>query len=112
MTERDLQLRVIRDPFPGLERVAWVELRGPLNSRTVLRFQPAMHSLTASGYCWLFLDLSRATAVTSTGLGSLLVYADQVKLMGGSMTLTAVPAKLAVIFRFMRLDEQIAVVPA
>ena len=76
-----------------------VELTGAIDGRSITDFTDFVDRLYEGGTRWFLVDMSGIKYVNSTGLGSLVKYADQFRARGGGMVLFEVPPKVKVIIK-------------
>lgn len=105
------QVRVIRDPFPDLEGLAWIEARGPVNEDHIEEFQAAIEPLLTEGYIWLHFDLSEATYLMDTAWGALVRCSDVVQRAGGEVILIGLGGKSRMFVEMMGLGGFFTILP-
>src|SRR5579862_4231498 len=91
-------------PVEGDETARLVELSGAIDGNTVPDFQTLLEQMKKEGVRRLILDMSKIKYVNSTGLGSLVKYADSFKSSGGGMALIKVPAKVKIVIEMLGLN--------
>src|SRR5271169_820223 len=74
-------------PVDGDDLARIAELSGAIDGNTVPDFQQMLEKVKTEGVRRLILDMSKIKYVNSTGLGSLVKYADSFKNSGGGMAL-------------------------
>lgn len=84
-------------------QAALAEMAGAIDGTTVVSFQDALEDMKKKGVQRLVLDMSKIKYVNSTGLGSLVKYADAFKSSGGGMALIKVPAKVKIVIEMLGL---------
>ncbi|RMG18147.1 MAG: STAS domain-containing protein [Planctomycetota bacterium] len=100
MAGLDIKLTTIE----GDDLSALAEMTGAIDGNTVPSFQAALEELKGKGIRRLVLDMSKIKYVNSTGLGSLVKYADAFKSNGGGMALIKVPAKVKIVIEMLGLN--------
>jgi anti-anti-sigma factor len=88
----------------GEENSALAEMTGAIDGNTVPSFQATLEEIKTRGIRRLVLDMSKIKYVNSTGLGSLVKYADTFKSTGGGMALIKVPAKVKIVIEMLGLN--------
>lgn len=95
----------------GEDATALAEMTGAIDGNTVSAFQEKLEQIKAEGYQRLVLDMSKIKYVNSTGLGSLVKYADSFKQSGGGMALIKVPAKVKIVIEMLGLNAFFDICP-
>lgn len=88
----------------GDDLSALAEMTGAIDGNTVPSFQATLEEIKTKGIRRLVLDMSKIKYVNSTGLGSLVKYADTFKSTGGGMALIKVPAKVKIVIEMLGLN--------
>ena len=101
MSELDVQFSEMTEA-PGIE---FAELAGAIDASTVHIFQNELEDARKRGVTKLIMDISKIKYVNSTGLGSLVKYADTFKAGGGGIVLLRVPAKVKIVIEMLGLHE-------
>jgi anti-anti-sigma factor len=101
MSELDIQFSEL-DDAPGIH---FAELSGAIDASTVHIFQNQLEDARKRGVTKLVMDISKIKYVNSTGLGSLVKYADTFKAGGGGVVLLRVPAKVKIVIEMLGLHE-------
>src|SRR5437588_9414462 len=91
-------------PVDGDDSARVAELSGAIDGNTVPDFQQMLEKVKTEGVRRLILDMSKIKYVNSTGLGSLVKYADSFKNSGGGMALIKVPAKVKIVIEMLGLN--------
>ena len=99
----DLKIRFSR--FTSARDVFLAELVGSIDASTVHIFQQELEKARRQGVSKLVLDISKIKYVNSTGLGSLVKYADAFRSAGGGLVLLKVPPKVKIVIEMLGLDE-------
>lgn len=100
MAGLDIQFKKIAQvPGGGVAQLA-----GAIDGNTILEFQGALDDIQKSGVTKLVLDFSQVKYVNSTGLGSLVKYADTFRQSGGGVALMRVPAKVKIVIEMLGLN--------
>jgi anti-anti-sigma factor len=87
------------------EGVKKVELTGAIDAASITQLTDFVDDLYEDGTRWFLVDMRGIKYVNSTGLGSLVKYADQFTERGGGMVLFALPPKVKVIIKMLGLDS-------
>lgn len=87
------------------EGVKKVELTGAIDAASITQLTDFVDDLYENGTRWFLVDMRGIKYVNSTGLGSLVKYADQFTERGGGMVLFALPPKVKVIIKMLGLDS-------
>lgn len=95
----------------GEDATALAEMTGAIDGNTVSNFQEKLEQIKAEGHRRLVLDMSKIKYVNSTGLGSLVKYADSFKQSGGGMALIKVPAKVKIVIEMLGLNAFFDICP-
>ena len=82
-----------------------VELQGAIDAASITELTDFVDELYDGGTRWFLVDMRGIKYVNSTGLGSLVKYADQFTERGGGMVLFALPPKVKVIIKMLGLDS-------
>lgn len=103
----DIKLKTI----DGDDVSALAEMTGAIDGNTVPSFQETLEEIKTKGIQRLVLDMSKIKYVNSTGLGSLVKYADAFKSSGGGMALIKVPAKVKIVIEMLGLNAFFDICP-
>ena len=95
----------------GDDLSALAEMTGAIDGNTVPNFQQTLEEIKTKGIRRLVLDMSKIKYVNSTGLGSLVKYADTFKSSGGGMALIKVPAKVKIVIEMLGLNAFFDICP-
>jgi len=87
----------------NMQGAAVVDLTGAIDTTTVVEFQDKLEALKGKGQKKLVLNLEGIKYVNSTGLGSLVKFADSFANSGGGIMLAKVPPKVKVVFEMLGL---------
>ena len=98
-------------PVDGDDSARVAELSGAIDGNTVPDFQQMLERVKTEGVRRLILDMSKIKYVNSTGLGSLVKYADSFKNSGGGMALIKVPAKVKIVIEMLGLNAFFDICP-
>jgi anti-sigma B factor antagonist len=98
-------------PVDGDDLARVAELSGAIDGNTVPDFQQMLEKVKTEGVRRLVLDMSKIKYVNSTGLGSLVKYADSFKNSGGGMALIKVPAKVKIVIEMLGLNAFFDICP-
>ncbi|MBI3725283.1 anti-sigma factor antagonist [bacterium] len=96
-------------PIDGEDAATLAEMSGAIDGNTVPSFQQMLEEIKSKGVRRLVLDMSKIKYVNSTGLGSLVKYADSFKSSGGGMALIKVPAKVKIVIEMLGLNAFFAI---
>lgn len=107
MAGLDIKLTTIA----GDDLSALAEMTGAIDGNTVPSFQATLEEIKTKGIRRLVLDMSKIKYVNSTGLGSLVKYADTFKSSGGGMALIKVPAKVKIVIEMLGLHAFFDICP-
>jgi anti-anti-sigma factor len=107
MAGLDIKLTQIQ----GDDLSALAEMTGAIDGNTVPSFQATLEEIKTKGIRRLVLDMSKIKYVNSTGLGSLVKYADTFKSSGGGMALIKVPAKVKIVIEMLGLNAFFDICP-
>lgn len=91
-------------PLPSVQGAGLAHLAGAIDANTIIEFQQALDDIQSKGVNRLILDFSEVKYVNSTGLGSLVKYADTFKQAGGGVSLMKVPAKVKIVIEMLGLN--------
>lgn len=97
-------LEIVLKPIESEADAALAEMSGAIDGNTVASFQQTLEEIKTKGIRRLVLDMSKIKYVNSTGLGSLVKYADAFKSSGGGMALIKVPAKVKIVIEMLGLN--------
>src|SRR5438552_4102684 len=98
-------------PIEGEDSATLAEMSGAIDGNTVPSFQQMLEEIKSKGVRKLVLDMSKIKYVNSTGLGSLVKYADTFKSTGGGMALIKVPAKVKIVIEMLGLNAFFDICP-
>jgi len=99
----ELKIRFSR--FASAKDIFLAELSGSIDASTVNKFQGELEKARKQGINKLVLDVSGIKYVNSTGLGSLVKYADAFRAAGGGLVLLKVPPKMKIVIEMLGLHE-------
>ncbi len=97
------ELSIESKDIPGAPNARLTCVSGAIDATTVTRFQETLDSLKDEGVGQVVLDLSGVKYVNSTGLGSLVKYADTFRQSGGGIALIRVPPKVKIVIEMLGL---------
>ncbi|RME03927.1 MAG: STAS domain-containing protein [Planctomycetota bacterium] len=100
MAGLDIQFKKV----PNVNGGGLAQLSGAIDGNTIQSFQKALDDIQQKGVSKLILDFSQVKYVNSTGLGSLVKYADTFKQAGGGIALMKVPAKVKIVIEMLGLN--------
>jgi len=99
------ELNIKQHDIEGFSAGQRVDLKGAIDGNSLQDLQDFVEQLYEAETEWFIVDMSGIKYVNSTGLGSLVKYADQFKSRGGGMVLFSVPPKVKVIIKMLGLDS-------
>ncbi|RME81373.1 MAG: STAS domain-containing protein [Planctomycetota bacterium] len=107
MAGLDIKLKKIAQ----VNNAGLVELSGAIDGNTIVEFQSSLDDIQKTGISKLVLDFSEVKYVNSTGLGSLVKYADAFRHAGGGVALMNVPAKVKIVIDMLGLNAFLKMCP-
>src|SRR5436190_21500173 len=93
------KVKVIKSPDGTTATLA--EVDGSIDATTIQEFQHVMDKLIERGVKNLVLDCSNIKYINSTGLGTLLKYADTFESIGGHIAFCRVPSKVMLVMEML-----------
>ena len=93
------KVKVIKSPDGTTATLA--EVDGSIDASTIQEFQHVMDKLIERGVKNLVLDCSNIKYINSTGLGTLLKYADTFEGIGGHIAFCRVPSKVMLVMEML-----------
>ncbi len=93
------KVKVIKSPDGTTATLA--EVDGSIDASTIQEFQHVMDKLIERGVKNLALDCSNVKYINSTGLGTLLKYADTFESIGGHIAFCRVPSKVMLVMEML-----------
>jgi anti-sigma B factor antagonist len=87
------------------------EIAGSIDATSIVQFQTVMDKLVEKGVKNLILDCANVKYINSTGLGTLLKYADQFESMDGQIAFTRVPSKVMLVMEMLGFNALFTIVP-
>jgi anti-anti-sigma factor len=99
------ELKVRFSRFATAKDVFLAELSGSIDASTVDKFQEELQKARKQGVSRLVLDVAGIKYVNSTGLGSLVKFADTFRSAGGGLVLLKVPPKMKIVIEMLGLHE-------
>ena len=93
------KVKVIKSPDGTTATLA--EVDGSIDASTIQEFQHVMDKLIERGVKNLVLDCSNVKYINSTGLGTLLKYADTFESIGGHIAFCRVPSKVMLVMEML-----------
>lgn len=93
------KVKVIKSPDGTTATLA--EVDGSIDASTIQEFQHVMDKLIERGVKNLVLDCSNIKYINSTGLGTLLKYADTFESIGGHIAFCRVPSKVMLVMEML-----------
>jgi anti-anti-sigma factor len=99
MASIEFRVKVIKSPDGTMATLA--EVDGSIDASTILQFQQVMDKLVERGVKNLILDCTNVKYINSTGLGTLLKYADTFESIGGHIAFCRVPSKVMLVMEML-----------
>ncbi len=87
------------------------EIAGSIDATSIVQFQTVMDKLVEKGVKNLILDCANVKYINSTGLGTLLKYADQFESMDGQIAFTRVASKVMLVMEMLGFNALFTIVP-
>ncbi len=87
------------------------EMNGSIDATTIQQFQQVMDKLIERGAKNLILDCTNVKYINSTGLGTLLKYADTFESIGGHIAFCRVPSKVMLVMEMLGFNALFNIVP-
>jgi anti-anti-sigma factor len=87
------------------------EMDGSIDASTIKQFQQVMDKLVERGVKNLILDCTNIKYINSTGLGTLLKYADTFEGMSGHIAFCRVPSKVMLVMEMLGFNALFNIVP-
>ena len=104
-----LQLQNLRGVRAGEIEAYTVEVHGNLDATTLGQFTRGMDAVVAKGKPNIVLDCHKVSYVNSTGMGTLLKYADKLRSLGGELILIEVPERVLMVMEMLGFQKSLAV---
>jgi anti-anti-sigma factor len=86
-------------------------MNGSIDATTIQQFQQVMDKLIERGVKNLILDCTSVKYINSTGLGTLLKYADTYESIGGHIAFCRVPSKVMLVMEMLGFNALFNIVP-
>ncbi len=99
MASIEFRVKVIKSPDGTTATLA--EVDGSIDASTITQFQQVMDKLVERGVKNLILDCTSVKYINSTGLGTLLKYADTFESIGGHIAFCRVPSKVMLVMEML-----------
>src|SRR5471032_1022547 len=99
MANIEFRVKVIKSPDGTTATLA--EVDGSIDASTIQQFQQVMDKLVERGVKNLILDCTNVKYINSTGLGTLLKYADTYESIGGHIAFCRVPSKVMLVMEML-----------
>ena len=99
MANIEFRVKVIKSPDGTTATMA--EVDGSIDASTIQQFQQVMDKLVERGVKNLILDCAKIKYINSTGLGTLLKYADTFESIGGHIAFCRVPSKVMLVMEML-----------
>lgn len=103
------RVKVIKSPDGAIATLA--EMDGSIDASTIKQFQQVMDKLIERGVTNLILDCANIKYINSTGLGTLLKYADTFESMNGHIAFCRVPSKVMLVMEMLGFNALFNIVP-
>ena len=99
MASIEFRVKVIKSSDGTTATLA--EVDGSIDASTITQFQQVMDKLVERGVKNLILDCTHVKYINSTGLGTLLKYADTFESIGGHIAFCRVPSKVMLVMEML-----------
>ena len=99
MASIEFRVKVIKSPDGTTGTLA--EVDGSIDASTIQQFQQVMDKLVEKGVKNLIMDCTNVKYINSTGLGTLLKYADTFESIGGHIAFCRVPSKVMLVMEML-----------
>lgn len=109
MASIEFRVKVIKSPSGITATLA--EMDGSIDASTIQQFQQVMDKLIEKGVKNLILDCTNVKYINSTGLGTLLKYADTFESIGGHIAFCRVPSKVMLVMEMLGFNALFNIVP-
>jgi anti-sigma B factor antagonist len=109
MASIEFRVKVIKSPSGTTATLA--EVDGSIDASTIQQFQQVMDKLIEKGVQNLILDCTNVKYINSTGLGTLLKYADTFEGIGGQIAFCRVPSKVMLVMEMLGFNALFNIVP-
>ena len=109
MASIEFRVKVIKSPAGTTATLA--EVDGSIDATTIQQFQQVMDKLVERGVKNLILDCTNVKYINSTGLGTLLKYADTYESMSGHIAFCRVPSKVMLVMEMLGFNALFNIVP-
>jgi anti-anti-sigma factor len=109
MASIEFRVKVIKSPSGTMATLA--EVDGSIDATTIQQFQQVMDKLVERGVKNLILDCQNVKYINSTGLGTLLKYADTFESMSGHIAFCRVPSKVMLVMEMLGFNALFSIVP-
>ncbi|MCW8133389.1 MAG: STAS domain-containing protein, partial [Planctomycetota bacterium] len=109
MASIEFRVKVIKSPSGVTATLA--EMDGSIDASTIQQFQQVMDKLIEKGVKNLILDCTNVKYINSTGLGTLLKYADTFESIGGHIAFCRVPSKVMLVMEMLGFNALFNIVP-
>jgi len=109
MAAIEFRVKVIKSATGTTATLA--EIDGSIDATTIQNFQQVMDKLIERGVKNLILDCTNVKYINSTGLGTLLKYADTFESMSGHIAFCRVPSKVMLVMEMLGFNALFNIVP-
>lgn len=109
MASIEFRVKVIKSPSGTMATLA--EIDGSIDTTTIQQFQQVMDKLIERGVKNLILDCANVKYINSTGLGTLLKYADIYESTSGHIAFCRVPSKVMLVMEMLGFNALFTIVP-
>jgi anti-anti-sigma factor len=99
MANIEFKVKVVKSQDGTMATLATVD--GSIDASTIQQFQQVMDKLVERGVKNLIMDCSNVKYINSTGLGTLLKYADTFESIGGHIAFCRVPSKVLLVMEML-----------
>jgi anti-sigma B factor antagonist len=108
VVEQEAEDPLVREPTPEWTEadapMVW-RLRGEIDTANAARIEAELVDAVARGSVDVVLDLTDVAFIDSSGLGSLVAVAAEVRIRGGHLAIVAGPPHVKRVFDLLQLDE-------
>ena len=109
MASIEFRVKVIKSPSGVTATLAAMD--GSIDASTIQQFQQVLDKLIERGVKNLILDCTNVKYINSTGLGTLLKYADTFESIGGHIAFCRVPSKVMLVMEMLGFNALFNIVP-
>lgn len=96
------------EPFPGILQVT---LEGEIGTGSAATLNELFRRLLVDGSRKLVVDLTKATYLSSSVIGTIVQASDEMKKLGGAFAMAGVPSKILHVFKLLGVVPGVPVYP-